>query len=272
MRSSVITSKESESHFVANYRFKVLGSQEHNRRASDKIATNSEPKTSEEEVEKIDVIPQEAPIPQASQETEQSPKFDSGFVEELLKKTDELSSNIIKLQMQIENQENEFNNRLQAEIARAKEDGIAEGKAQADEKFQAEISQLNEKFNSSIAKLTDFYNKLEEFLQKSEGEMADAAIKVAKEVIQKEITANSSAVAFSLSKALMNQLKDAKNITLRLNPADTIFVGEKFAQNPHIKIQADDAISKGGVVIISDVGNIEGSVENRLEKLKSSMK
>lgn len=46
------------------------------------------------------------------------------FNQALLKiylKTDEMSSNIIKLQMQIESQENEFNNRLNSELENAKE-------------------------------------------------------------------------------------------------------------------------------------------------------
>ncbi|MBK1993920.1 flagellar assembly protein FliH, partial [Campylobacter novaezeelandiae] len=35
-----------------------------------------------------------------------------------------------------------------------------------------------------------------------------------------------------------------------------------------IKVTLDDAISKGSVVILSDLGNIESSLNQRLEKIK----
>ncbi|QCD43991.1 flagellar assembly protein FliH [Campylobacter mucosalis] len=264
MKSSVITNEESSAHFIENYRFKVLGTHDHHAREEQNLSQEQD----EAPLEPRQVVqqPQQvAPAPVISS------GFDASFVEELLKKTDELSGNIVKLQMQIENQEAEFNRRLEAEVLRAKDDGIAEGKAQANEQFQAEVATLNERFSSSINKLSNFYNTLEEFLQKSEDELATAAIGVAKQVIVKEISSSSANVALSLSKALISELRDAKNITIRVNPIDAQFLSENFQSNDHIKIEADDAISKGGVVIISEAGNIDGSIENRLEKLKSLM-
>jgi len=46
------------------------------------------------------------------------------------------------------------------------------------------------------------------------------------------------------------------------------YIKEQFSKNEHVKISADDAISKGGVVIISDGGNIDATMQTRLEKLK----
>ena len=52
-------------------------------------------------------------------EEERPNTVESTFIEELLKKTDELSGNIVKLQMQIENQESEFKIRLENETVRS---------------------------------------------------------------------------------------------------------------------------------------------------------
>lgn len=265
MRSSVITSEETVEHFVENYRFKVLLDHENGKSEQDNAANkhkdnqNLLKQNNQTESQSVSEAPLMPPIQSG---------FDASFVEELLKKTDELSSNIIKLQMQIENQESEFNKRLEAEIARAKDDGIALGVAQEAQKFQSELNALNERFNSSILKLANFYNTLDEFLKKNEDELANAAINVAREVISKEVSASSSNVAFALSKSLMQDLKDAKNITIRVNPDDAKFLSDEFSGNDHIKIESDDAISRGGVVIISEVGNIDAKIETRLEKLK----
>ena len=275
MKSSVITSETSPAHFIENYRFKVLGVGE---RAADSAPVLIEENNLSEELSEQNFGQKgENFVPQASHQTQASPQNhfasqaqspqiqqtgESSFVEELLKKTDELSSNIIKLQMQIENQESEFAKRLESEISRAKEDGKNEGIA------QARINELEARFNASAAKLEEQYIKFDEFLKKIEEELGQTAIKIAKEVIDKEISTSSNQIAHHLASSLIKELSNVKNIEIRVNPENSEYLKEQFSKNEHVKISADDAISKGGVVIISDGGNIDATMQTRLEKLK----
>ncbi|WP_459903111.1 flagellar assembly protein FliH [Campylobacter concisus] len=281
MKSSVITSETSPAHFIENYRFKVLGVGE---RATDSTPVLIEENNLSEELSEQNFGQKgENFIPQSSHQTQtnsqnhfasqaQSPQIqqagESSFVEELLKKTDELSSNIIKLQMQIENQESEFAKRLEAEISRAKEDGKNEGIAQANAANEAKINELEARFSASAAKLEEQYVKFDEFLKKIEEELGQTAIKIAKEVIDKEISTSSNQIAHHLASSLIKELSNVKNIEIRVNPEDSEYIKEQFSKNEHVKISADDAISKGGVVIISDGGNIDATMQTRLEKLK----
>ncbi|ALF48085.1 flagellar assembly protein FliH [Campylobacter concisus] len=281
MKSSVITSETSPAHFIENYRFKVLGVGE---RATDSAPVLIEENNLSEELSEQNFGQKgENFVPQASHQTQtnsqnhfasqaQSPQIqqagESSFVEELLKKTDELSSNIIKLQMQIENQESEFAKRLEAEISRAKEDGKNEGIAQANAANEARINELEARFSASAAKLDEQYVKFDEFLKKIEEELGQTAIKIAKEVIDKEISTSSNQIAHHLASSLIKELSNVKNIEIRVNPEDSEYIKEQFSKNEHVKISADDAISKGGVVIISDGGNIDATMQTRLEKLK----
>ncbi|WP_459813937.1 flagellar assembly protein FliH [Campylobacter concisus] len=281
MKSSVITSETSPAHFIENYRFKVLGVGE---RATDSAPVLIEENNLSEELSEQNFGQKgENFAPQASHQTQtnsqnhfasqaQSPQIqqagESSFVEELLKKTDELSSNIIKLQMQIENQESEFAKRLEAEISRAKEDGKNEGIAQANAANAARINELEARFSTSAAKLEEQYVKFDEFLKKIEEELGQTAIKIAKEVIDKEISTSSNQIAHHLASSLIKELSNVKNIEIRVNPEDSEYIKEQFSKNEHVKISADDAISKGGVVIISDGGNIDATMQTRLEKLK----
>ena len=270
MKSSVITSETSPAHFIENYRFKVLGVGE---RAADSAPVLIEENNLSEELSEQNFAQKgENFIPQASHQTQtnsqnhfasqaQSPQIqqagESSFVEELLKKTDELSSNIIKLQMQIENQESEFAKRLEAEISRAKEDGKNEGIVQANAANEARINELEARFSTSAAKLDEQYVKFDDFLNKIEEELGQTDIKIAKEVIDKH-----------LSSSIIKDLSNVKNIEIRVNPEDSEYIKEQFSKNEHVKISADDAISKGGVVIISDGGNIDATMQTRIEKLK----
>ena len=284
MKSSVITNETSPAHFIENYRFKVLGS---NERAQDSAPVLIEENNLSEELNEQNLeqggenfVPQSQPVhqmqpnmqnhfaPQSQNSQAHQPGFDSSFVEELIKKTDELSSNIIKLQMQIENQESEFAKRLEVETIRAKEDGKNEGIAQTNAANEAKIKELEAKFSASAAKLDEQYVKFDEFLKKSEEELGQTAIKIAKEVIEKEVSSASSQIAHHLANSLIKELSDVKNIEIRVNPEDSDYLKEQFSKNERVKVSADDAISKGGVVIISEGGNIDATMQTRLEKLK----
>ncbi|OUT12823.1 flagellar assembly protein FliH [Campylobacter concisus] len=281
MKSSVITSETSPAHFIENYRFKVLGVGE---RAADSAPVLIEENNLSEELSEQNFGQKgENFVPQTSHQTQASSQNhfasqaqslqiqqtgESSFVEELLKKTDELSSNIIKLQMQIENQESEFAKRLEAEISRAKEDGKNEGIAQTNASNEAKIKEFEARFSASAAKLEEQYVKFDEFLKKIEEELGQTAIKIAKEVIDKEISTSSNQIAHHLASSLIKELSNVKNIEIRVNPEDSEYLKEQFSKNEHVKISADDAISKGGVVIISDGGNIDATMQTRLEKLK----
>ncbi|EEA6199326.1 flagellar assembly protein FliH [Campylobacter jejuni] len=267
-RSNVISGGDSDQHVVEGYRFKVIsefdnhtGEKKHTQTPDEENANIS--LNDEKSVEENHAI---APT-QAVMET-QIPTFQPSFVEDLLKKTDEMSSNIIKLQMQIESQENEFNNRLNSELENAKEKFAKEGYEKAKEEFQKELSDFKDKYLKSIAKLDNACENLENFIEKNEKELADTAIDIAKEVILKELELNSSKIAYALAKDLIGELKGASAIELKVNAEDYEYLKEQFDQNTHIKISLDDAISKGSVVIISDAGNIESNLNSRLTKIK----
>ncbi|BEK06668.1 flagellar assembly protein FliH [Campylobacter jejuni] len=267
-RSNVISGGASDQHVVEGYRFKVIsefgnhtGEKKHTQTPDEENANIS--LNDEKPVEENQAI---APT-QAVMET-QIPTFQPSFVEDLLKKTDEMSSNIIKLQMQIESQENEFNNRLNSELENAKEKFAKEGYEKAKEEFQKELSDFKDKYLKSIAKLDNACENLENFIEKNEKELADTAIDIAKEVILKELELNSSKIAYALAKDLIGELKGASAIELKVNAEDYEYLKEQFDQNAHIKISLDDAISKGSVVIISDAGNIESNLNSRLTKIK----
>lgn len=264
MIKNVISASNLHDHHIEPYRFRVLGS-------SMELKTKNQ---SIEETEEVKEELEKAPIPPAAQEpkVETHKPMESAFVEELLKKTDELSSNIVKLQIKIENQETEFEKRLAEEVARAKEAGEKSGQEKALESMKEAQSKLETQFGRAIHILEEAYQTFRAFMQKSEGELSEAAIDVAKEVIKKEVSKDAAGVSIALSRALMKELSDATKFEIRVNPKTYEAVKEAFGSFEHIHIGTDDAISEGGVIILSDVGNIDGALMTRLEKVKQMMK
>lgn len=271
-RSNVISGGASQQHIVEGYRFKVISEFDNttpneNQTASNTNSTSNAPLNSNPSPTLENEKTEENQNSTQAQETN-SPAFQPSFVEDLLKKTDEMSSNIIKLQMQIESQESEFNNRLNTELENAKEKFFKEGYEEAKAEYEKELEELKDKYLKSVAKLEEACLNLNTFIEKNEKELAHTALDIAKEVILKELENDSSKIAYALAKDLLTELKGASAIELKVNSNDYGYLKEQFKENSNIKITLDDAISKGSVVILSDAGNIESNLNARLAKIK----
>ena len=265
MKSSVITNERSKEHFVENYRFKILGQEK--RSEDTHLAHESESGRATEHNERALNGGQEGSNLGEAKEQGSYSRPESNFIEELLKRTDEMSGSMIKLQMQIENQENEFSKRLESEIQRAKEDGIKQGRDEVAAKFDEELRALESRYLGSINKLEEQAAKFESLISSSEAQLPATAVDIAKEVVKKEISLNSANIAAAICKELFSEIKDAKEVQVKVNPKDYEFIKENFS-GQNVKISADEAISAGGAIVLSDAGNLEGTIEARLEKIK----
>ena len=200
---NVIEQSELNNHTIHKYRFKVLGSH--------KIDEETTKEDYGQEVFKEKKII-----------TKQENNNENKFIEELLKKSDDLSTNIIKLQMQIEKQESEFENRLKDTVSREKEISFNEGYAKAKDELEANYNEKISIYIDSTKKLNEKTQEIDDFFKKLEKNLLDTSLEVAKEVIKKEIKTSSSQVAVALAKELMNDLKDVNKITLKVNPKEVI--------------------------------------------------
>ena len=253
MKSSVITNERSKEHFIENYRFKILGQEK--RSEDTHSAHESESGRATEHNERALNGGQEGSNLGEAKEQGGHFKPESSFIEELLKRTDEMS------------QENEFAKRLESEIQRAKEDGIKQGRDEAAAKFDEELKALESRYLGSINKLEEQAAKFESLISSSEAQLPATAVDIAKEVVKKEISLNSANIAAAICKELFSEIKDAKEVQVKVNPKDYEFIKENFS-GQNVKISADEAISAGGAIVLSDAGNLEGTIEARLEKIK----
>ena len=284
MQSNVIDAS-SQKHTIKPYRFKVLNTRRDNEENAN--ISNDKPSKCAEQVnteqinaEQIDkestadtslattqvITPAiKQPEPQEPQSTQNS---QPSFIEELLKRTDELSDNIIKLQMKIESQESEFKQRLASETDKARKEGEQAGEQAAKTAYDAQIKDLESKYSTSIKKLDEQSARFDEFLAKTQEQLSHTAIDIAKEVVLKEIKENSAKVALNIAKSLISELKDAASVEIKVNSKDYGYLSEQFEGDTHIKLSSDDAISPGGALLLSDSGNIDGTINTRFEKIR----
>ncbi len=190
------------------------------------------------------------------------------LIESLMKKTDEMSSNFIKLQMKLESKEQEHKQELEKAKLDSFNEGVEAGKAQALKNSEEDYVKGLTQFSNSVATLEERAKDYERALEGIKSELITAALDISQEVVSVELANSSQKIAKVLGDELIKELQSASKITLRVNPKDHGSISEHVGSLKHVEIISDAAVSEGGVVAISDAGNIDAQISKRFERVK----
>jgi flagellar assembly protein FliH len=192
------------------------------------------------------------------------------LIEQLLNKSDELSSVVIRLESQLSKQSSEYEKRLVEVKETTYKEGYNEGYNKAKTELENKINEHLSKLIESTHKIEDLYKDYQNKVENIEKELVGVAVDIAEQVIQKEISKYSKEIALSLTKELINDIKEATKIEIRLNPLDYDYVKNNLDLEK-VEVKPDNAISAGGVVILSDAGNIEAEIDERFKTIKNNI-
>lgn len=260
IEDSIITKENLNDHTVGKYQFKILsalsGASVHE--AAEELGLEHTSINSEETQSRY-----EEPQPSNSHKDE--------LIESLLKKADEMSSNFIKMQMKLESVQEENAATLEAVKKTSYDEGFAAGVLSEQSQDSNRKQSGQEQVASSVKTLEDAAAKYSSALEAIQKELTHTALEIASEVIGVEAQENGAKIAAKLAADLIEELGEASKITLRVNPNDHGFISEKVGSLSHVEVLSDRAISSGGVVAISDLGNIDSQIKKRFERLKRSL-
>ena len=203
--------------------------------------------------------------------SELSTSSKESLIESLMKKTDDMSSNFIKLQMKLEAKEEEYKLELEKAKEEAFDEGMQAGKAKAIEDGDVSVTDAIKQFSSSVQKLEDSASDFQTALEAIKESLITAALDISKEVVNVELSDNSKEVAKVLSDELIKELQSASKVILKVNPKDHGAISEHVGLLEHIEVVSDSAISEGGVIAISDAGNIDAEISKRFERVKKAV-
>ena len=193
-------------------------------------------------------------------------KQEASDIDALLQKIDNLSEENIKIEMSLESLQKEFDEKIKKSTEEAYQKGKEEGVKDTQQTLQEHNDELNMQLVKSITALEEQLQTQITFSNSIEEELVEVSVIIAKKIIKKELEENSHKVALILANTFIKDLKDASSITLKVNPKDAHYIEEHFKEQKSIMIDADDAINKGGIIILSDIGNIDGNIDTRMEK------
>jgi flagellar assembly protein FliH len=260
--ATVIQNDSLAKHSVEKYNFKVIA-----------FGSNEDKKEeTKDEIDSPKFTPEKNPKARSSDidSSALSTSSKDSLIESLMQKTDEMSSNFIKLQMKLESKEEEYLLALEKAKESAFSQGIEAGKAQAVEDGDKSITNSLEQFASSVKTLDASAKVFEESLEAVKSELIFAALDISKEVIKVELAENSNEVAKLLSDELIKDLQSASKITLKVNPKDHGSISEHLGKLEQVAIVSDSAVSPGGVIVVSDAGNIDAQISKRFERVKKA--
>ena len=136
---------------------------------------------------------------------------------------------------------------------------------------QKEINVLKERYAQSINDLT---NLRDQILHKSEKDLVELALVIAKELVLSDMDAHKVFVE-KMTKHALQTLQEADKITIKSHPDDFKQVKDLLAQsaeeNEHVRVLSDAAIKLGGVVADSVIGMVDATLERRLEEMRKQL-
>ena len=104
-----------------------------------------------------------------------------------------------------------------------------------------------------------------------ESKLLKTSISIAQKIINIEVGENSSKIAKQTINQLLLKLKNATKVKIHLNPKDYYILKQELELEPFIELLEDANVVAGGVVIASDLGNFDGSIEAKISSMLESL-
>lgn len=152
--------------------------------------------------------------------------------------------------------------------------GLEEGREKA-------YQETSEAFVERMAHMDQLISSMEnlkpELVSYNEAHIVRLAYTMAKKIAMTEIAENTELILNTVRQAIESAQSD-ENITVRLAPSDLEFIehmkeklGKDFDKLKKARLEASESITPGGCVVETNYGDVDATVEQRVEKLWSSL-
>lgn len=154
----------------------------------------------------------------------------------------------------------------------AYEKGFAQGEKAGMELGEKRFDSVVKSFNEVLERVRRIE---EELYQKSEQEMVELVLTIARRVIQKEVSTDEKIVLNMIQSAL-KYVADQKEIKVRLNPSDLEFAsqlrGEMMEGMKSVIFEGDEGVPRGDAIIESNRGVIDCGIEKHLREVEENFR
>ena len=148
--------------------------------------------------------------------------------------------------------------------------GLDEGRERA---FKERSSELTEKLQHLHELLQSLERLKVDLIACNEAQIVRLTYYMAKRLVYDEISARPEVVIEVVRQALMAAQSD-ENVTVRVSPSDLAFIDDikekldkEFDNVKRLKFEASDDVSSGGCVVETNYGDVNATLEQRIDRL-----
>ena len=180
----------------------------------------------------------------------------------------EIEDEIIRESEEIERDEEQIlREKMKAEFQKGYEEGTETTEKKLREEYEEQLDIQAQKINEFMTAVDE---ELKNYQEKFSDMVTALAMSVAKKIVNREIELESPLL--ENIKSVSQKLIGASYVLIKSNPAEnpilqanstSIFTEGGFSK---IKFEEDERIDKGGFLIESDIGNIDGQISSQLAK------
>jgi flagellar assembly protein FliH len=172
--------------------------------------------------------------------------------------------------------------RVQAESEMARAIGLKEGYVEGlNQGRQEALEQYRKSSSEKVERLDQLVSSMEaakiQIFEANQKFLVDLAYRVGRSVLLKELATDREYVT-RLARGLLEKIELRDNLTLKLNPSDAALVDElkaglqgTFANLRNLAIETSSEVRGGGVVLESEWGAIDASLETQLSSLRAAL-
>ena len=175
------------------------------------------------------------------------------------------------IESSIEKQQSEMEEQINTARNDAYKDGLRDGEQKIKDELESDLQKQKQALINATITLDGVMKNSQAHLHDLEKELSAIAVDIAREVIAKEVEQDSAAIATALAKELLGSIANTTDVCLKVNNLDYPELSTALKDYQKIKIEADNAVTRGGVIISNGGGIIDGSISSRYKALKQSV-
>ncbi|MGE3841613.1 MAG: FliH/SctL family protein [Vicinamibacterales bacterium] len=162
----------------------------------------------------------------------------------------------------------------QARLAALERDAFAKGYAQGE---RAGMEAGAKRIEAMLRRLSQTLEELGQLRQtiakETEREVVQLALALARRIVHREVTLDPTLVA-AMAHVALEKVGETTPATIRLNPDDYTAVSAQRGQNwegARVTILPDPAVTRGGCVVQSDFGQVDGALDAQFEQMTRAL-
>lgn len=158
---------------------------------------------------------------------------------------------------------------LEADLVAAKRDSFEAGRQQGEQHARTELAPVLERMNASVAELVGMRQDVRRHAEK---DVVRLALLIAKRVLHRELSVDANALG-ALARVVFERLArtESYRVTVHPNFAPAVSASLRGSQTSRVQIDPDPGCAPGTLVIRSDEGVIDASVEAQLEEISRGL-